>query len=44
VVVAVFFGWSGGKQLVLTSYAGAKAKVAELRAERKRGEHGVRRS
>jgi uncharacterized membrane protein YbhN (UPF0104 family) len=36
VLVAVFFGWSGGKQLVGTSYVGAKEKASEMRAERKR--------
>jgi uncharacterized membrane protein YbhN (UPF0104 family) len=36
VLVAVFFGWTGGKQLVGTSYVGAKEKAAEMRAERKR--------
>jgi len=35
VLVAVYFGWSGGKSLVGTSYAGAKVKVAEARADRK---------
>ena len=35
VLVAVYFGWSGGKTLVGTSYAGAKVKVADVRAERK---------
>jgi len=36
VLVAVFFGWTGGKQLVGTSYVDAKEKAAEMRAERKR--------
>jgi hypothetical protein len=36
VLVAVFFGWAGGKQLVGTSYVGAKAKVADMRTSRKR--------
>jgi hypothetical protein len=35
-LVAIYFGWSGGKQLVGTSYVGAKEKAAEMRAERKR--------
>jgi uncharacterized membrane protein YbhN (UPF0104 family) len=36
VLVAIFFGWSGGKQLVGTSYVGAKEKATEMREERKR--------
>ena len=36
VLVAVFFGWAGGKQLIGTSYVGAKEKAAEMREERKR--------
>jgi hypothetical protein len=35
VLVAIFFGWSGGKQLVGTSYVGAKDKVGEMREARK---------
>src|SRR5436190_19916895 len=35
VLVALFFGWSGGKQLVGTSYVGAKEKVADMREDRK---------
>jgi uncharacterized membrane protein YbhN (UPF0104 family) len=34
VVVVWAFGWSGGKLLVSTSYAGAKEKVAEQKAQR----------
>jgi uncharacterized membrane protein YbhN (UPF0104 family) len=34
VLVVWAFGWSGGKLLVTDSYAGAKEKVAEQRAER----------
>jgi uncharacterized membrane protein YbhN (UPF0104 family) len=34
-LVAYFFGWSGGKTLVGTSYAGAKVKVADARTARK---------
>jgi uncharacterized membrane protein YbhN (UPF0104 family) len=36
VVVAWAFGWSGGKSLVEQSYADAKIKVAEQKAERER--------
>jgi uncharacterized membrane protein YbhN (UPF0104 family) len=35
-LVVLVFGWSGGKQLVSTSYAGAKEQVAEQKEERKR--------
>jgi uncharacterized membrane protein YbhN (UPF0104 family) len=34
VLVILVFGWSGGKQLVGTSYTGAKEKVAEQKAQR----------
>jgi uncharacterized membrane protein YbhN (UPF0104 family) len=36
VLVVIVFGWTGGKQLVSTSYAGAKEQVAERREESKR--------
>ena len=36
VLVVIVFGWTGGKQLVTTSYAGAKEQVAERREESKR--------
>jgi uncharacterized membrane protein YbhN (UPF0104 family) len=36
VLVIVVFGWTGGKQLVTTSYAGAKEQVAERREESRR--------
>jgi hypothetical protein len=36
VVVTWAFGWSGGKALVEQSYADAKVKVAEQKAERER--------
>ena len=36
VLVAWVFGWSGGKHLISASYAEAKAKSAELAAERER--------
>jgi uncharacterized membrane protein YbhN (UPF0104 family) len=35
VLLVVAFGWSGGKQLVTESYAGAKEKAAEQSAARK---------
>ena len=35
VLVAYFFGWAGGRELVGSSYKGAKEKAAEMRAERK---------
>ena len=35
-LVVIVFGWSGGKLLVSTSYAGAKEEVAERREESKR--------
>ena len=35
VLVAYFFGWAGGKELVGSSYRGAKEKAVEMRAERK---------
>ncbi len=34
IVVSWVFGWSGGKQLVRTSYAGAKEKSREMRSRR----------
>jgi hypothetical protein len=36
VLVIWVFGWSGGKELVGSSYVGAKEQVAERREERKR--------
>ena len=36
VLVAFYFGWSGGKELVGSSYRDAKVKAAEMSAERKR--------
>jgi len=36
VLVVVVFGWTGGKSLVSTSYAGAKEQVAEQKEARKR--------
>jgi uncharacterized membrane protein YbhN (UPF0104 family) len=36
VLVVIVFGWTGGKLLVSTSYAGAKEQVAERREESKR--------
>lgn len=36
VLVCWVFGWAGGKQLISSSYAEAKARSAELNAERKR--------
>jgi uncharacterized membrane protein YbhN (UPF0104 family) len=35
-LLVLVFGWSGGKQLVTTSYAGAKEQVAEQKQERAR--------
>ncbi|HEY7196949.1 MAG TPA: lysylphosphatidylglycerol synthase transmembrane domain-containing protein [Gaiellaceae bacterium] len=34
-LVALVFGWHGGKTLVSTSYGGAKSKAAEMAAKRK---------
>jgi uncharacterized membrane protein YbhN (UPF0104 family) len=36
VLVAFYFGWAGGKELVGSSYKGAKVKAAEMSSERKR--------
>jgi hypothetical protein len=36
VLVVLVFGWTGGTQLVATSYAGAKEQVADRREERRR--------
>jgi uncharacterized membrane protein YbhN (UPF0104 family) len=36
VLTVMVFGWTGGKLLVQTSYAGAKEQVAEQKAEHKR--------
>jgi len=36
VLVVIVFGWTGGKSLVSTSYAGAKEQVAEQKEARKR--------
>ena len=36
ILVISVFGWTGGKQLVSTSYAGAKEQVAERKEEHKR--------
>jgi phosphatidylinositol alpha-mannosyltransferase len=36
VLVAVVFGWSGGKQLVATSYGEAKARAPDLKPRRRR--------
>jgi hypothetical protein len=36
ILMTIFFGWAGGKELVGTSYTGAKEKSAEMRADRKR--------
>jgi uncharacterized membrane protein YbhN (UPF0104 family) len=36
VLVAYFFGWAGGKELVGSSYKGAKVKAVEMREDRKR--------
>jgi uncharacterized membrane protein YbhN (UPF0104 family) len=38
VLVAWVFGWSGGKQLVESSYQDAKLKSREMRTKRKQGE------
>lgn len=35
ILVAYYFGWAGGRELVGSSYRGAKEKAAEMRAERK---------
>jgi uncharacterized membrane protein YbhN (UPF0104 family) len=35
-LVVLVFGWTGGRELVTTSYAGAKEQVAEQKEERKR--------
>jgi uncharacterized membrane protein YbhN (UPF0104 family) len=35
ILVSYYFGWSGGKELVGSSYAQAKVKVADANAERK---------
>lgn len=37
ILVSWVFGWSGGKQLVRSSYEDAKVKSQELKASRKRG-------
>jgi uncharacterized membrane protein YbhN (UPF0104 family) len=39
VLVAMVFGWSGGRRLVGQSYADAKLKTAEAREQRKRRRH-----
>jgi len=39
VLVAVVFGWSGGRHLVGQSYTDAKLKTAEAREQRKRRRH-----
>jgi uncharacterized membrane protein YbhN (UPF0104 family) len=36
ILVVLVFGWTGGKELVGSSYGQAKEKTAEMRAERKR--------
>jgi glycosyltransferase 2 family protein len=36
IAVVYVFGWTGGRQLVSESYAGAKEKTTEMREERKR--------
>jgi uncharacterized membrane protein YbhN (UPF0104 family) len=36
IMVAIFFGWTGGKLLIGSSYVDAKQKAGEMRAERKR--------
>jgi uncharacterized membrane protein YbhN (UPF0104 family) len=38
VLVAVVFGWSGGKQLVASSYGEAKARAPELKPHRRKAE------
>jgi uncharacterized membrane protein YbhN (UPF0104 family) len=46
VLVLLIFGWSGGKQLVGSSYGDAKVKAAEMKEERrrkKREKHGAER-
>ena len=35
-LVCFYFGWSGGKELVGSSYKGAKVKAVEMKADRKR--------
>ncbi len=40
ILVSWAFGWSGGKQLVESSYAEAKVKSGELKANRKARKHG----
>jgi beta-lactamase regulating signal transducer with metallopeptidase domain len=35
-LVCWVFGWTGGKQLISASYADAKARSAEMKAERQR--------
>jgi hypothetical protein len=35
ILVCFYFGWSGGRELVGSSYKGAKVKAAEMKAERK---------
>jgi uncharacterized membrane protein YbhN (UPF0104 family) len=35
ILVCIYFGWSGGRELVGSSYKGAKVKAAEMKAERK---------
>jgi uncharacterized membrane protein YbhN (UPF0104 family) len=35
IMVGIFFGWTGGKLLIGSSYVDAKQKAAEMRAERK---------
>jgi hypothetical protein len=36
ILVVLVFGWTGGRALVTTSYAGAKEQVAEQKESRKR--------
>jgi uncharacterized membrane protein YbhN (UPF0104 family) len=38
VLVSVAFGWSGGKELVSTSYADAKVKAGEMRTRKEKDE------
>jgi uncharacterized membrane protein YbhN (UPF0104 family) len=38
VLVSVTFGWSGGKELVSTSYADAKVKAGEMRSRKEKDE------
>jgi uncharacterized membrane protein YbhN (UPF0104 family) len=35
ILVCFYFGWSGGRELVGSSYKGAKVKAAEMKADRK---------